>query len=326
MQALLVEACWRPMEGDVAGDFHDVIDLNDGRVVLVIGDVAGVGPPAAEQADDIRAELYRVFRRTDVPSRAFDLLDGRLERAGIDVYATMALAVVDPGSRRVDIASAGHPPVLVANGVEARFLNGVVGPPLGIRWPRRTTSYALSGDVALFLYTDGLVERRQSSLEDALDQLLQVGRGLHGAVASAAELARRATARLGQPADDATVVSVRLLSDGSPLAAEGGPGGDRPRIGLRVYVDSRDLRSTRVESIVNELALTAHDTLDLVVEVLDVSQPGIDTERDGVLAAPTVMRVSPPPMVRVVGAVRSVGELARALQLPLVHERPEEPT
>lgn len=323
MQSLLVEACWRPMVGDVAGDFHDVIDLNDGRVVVVIGDVAGVGLQAAEKADDIKALLHRVFRRTDDPSDAFALLDAELERAGNEVYATVATAVVDPAARRVHLANAGHLPPLVTNGVEARLLEGAGGPPLGLRMSRRASWHSFAGEAALFFYTDGLVERRQSSLDDALDQLCEVGRGLRGTVASAAELARRAVGQLGQPADDATIVSVRFLSDGAPLGEREAPG-VRPHVRLRVYLDSGDLRSIRIESIINELAMRTEETFDFTVEILDIARQGIDTERDGILAVPSVVRVSPPPIVRVVGGVSSVEELADALQLPLAETHPGE--
>lgn len=317
VQALLVEACWRPMVGDVAGDFHDVIDLNDGRVAIALGDVAGVGVDSAEQADELRAMVHRIFRRSDDPSVVLERLDDGAERFAANFYATMACAVIDPATRSVSIASAGHPPILFSNGVDTRFLEGAVGPPLGIMGPRPTVTYPLPGDAALFLYTDGLVERRGSSLDETLDQLLRAGRGLHGAIASAAELARRATSRLGQPDDDATVMSVRLLTNGTRRAAEGDLIGVRPRIVLRVYLDPRDLRSTRTESVLNELALRTRATLDFLMEIVDIGEPGVDTESDGVLAAPTLVRISPPPVIRVVGTVDSVEDLARALQLPL---------
>ncbi len=310
------------MESDVAGDFHDLVDLKDGRAAVVIGDVAGVGLAAAEHADDLRAELSRLFRRTDDPAEALSLLDDCIERGSEEFYSTLACAVVDPASSRVVLASAGHPPIVMADGLETRFLEGTVGPPVGLKGVRRATTYSVDGDAALFLYTDGLVERRDRSLDDTLEVLLHAGRGMHGAVASAAELARRATARLGQPTDDATVVSVRMLTGGVRASLGTGPVASRARVVLRLYLDSRDLRSARTESIVNELALQARDEFDLVTEVVDVSQPGADTGRDGVLAAPSIVRVEPEPKVRVVGTVRSVAELAGALQLPLTEEDP----
>jgi hypothetical protein len=320
VQSLMVEACWRPMVGDVAGDFHDVIDLRDGRVAIVIGDVAGVGPEAAERADELQSELHRLFRRNDAPARVLSLIDHRLDGDHSPLYATLACAVVDPESRSVEVASAGHPPILFTNGVEAHLLDGSVGPPLGLPGGRSSTTYPLPGDAALFLYTDGLVERRRSSLETTLDHLVRAGRGLHGAIASASELARRTTSRLGQPADDATVVSVRMLSNGLRRLDGASQVGGRTRVVLRIYVDSRDLRSTRTEAVVKELALRTRETLDFFMELVDISVPGVDTEQDSILAAPTVVRVQPEPMIRVVGSVQSVEELARALQLPLSQE------
>lgn len=320
VQSLMIESCWRPMVGDVAGDFHDVIDLRDGRVAIVIGDVAGVGAEAAEEADELQAELHRIFRRCDSPAKVLSLIDDRLQRTNDDLYATLACAVVNPGSRSVEVASAGHPPILFANGVEAHLLDGTGGPPLGIPGERVAATYPLSGDAALFLYTDGLVERRSTSLEDTLDQLVRSARGLHGAIASASELARRTTSRLGQPGDDATVVSVRMLANGARRIGDRNQMGGRTRVVLRIYLNASDLRSTRTEAVVKELALRTRETLDFVMELVDISQPGVDTEGDGILAAPTIVRVQPEPLIRVVGAVRSVEQLARALQLPLSQE------
>lgn len=327
VQSLMIEACWRPMVGDVAGDFHDVIDLKDGRVAIVIGDVAGVGPDAAARADELQGELHRLFRRTDAPAGVLSLIDERLDATGDDLYATgddlyatAACAVVDPASRSVDVASAGHPPILFTNGLESHLLDGSVGPPLGIPGPRAATTYPLFGDAALFLYTDGLVERRTTSLDTTLDHLVRAGRGLHGAVASASELARRTTTRLGQPPDDATVVSIRMLAHGTRRIGDASQLGGRTRVVLRIYLDSHDLRSTRTEAVVKELALRTRDTLDFFMELVDISQPGVDTEEDGILAAPTIVRIQPEPVIRVVGSLRSVEQLAKALQLPLSQE------
>lgn len=319
VQALMVESCWRPMVGEVAGDFHDVIDLMDGRVAIVIGDVAGMGSLAAERADELQGSLHRLLRRTADPSTALRTLDA--EFGGPDaLFVTLACAVVEPASRTVAVASAGHPPVLVTDGLHAELLAGTVGPPLGIADDREAVVHPLPGGAALFMYTDGLVERRNGSLEENLESLVHAGRGLRGTIASAAELTRRVTAQLGQPADDATVVSVRMLPSGTRRLFESRAIGGRPRIGLRLYVDSRDLRSVRTESVVKELALRTRETLDFLIEVIDVSQPGIDTEQDGILAAPTIVRATPEPVIRVVGSVRSADELARALQLPLSQE------
>lgn len=86
---------------------------------------------------------------------------------------------------------------------------------------------------------------------------------------------------------------------------------------LRVYVDRRDLRSTHTESLVRELAGRLRTLLDVRFEVVDVADGDVDVTGDGVMATPTVVRVSPAPLVRVVGNLTSVTELATLLQLPL---------
>ena len=308
------------MVGDVAGDFHDVLDLRDGRIGLVIGDVAGFGPVAAELAEDLRGAIAVAFRRTDRPERVLGALDERVGAAG-ELFATMACAVLDPATRMVEVANAGHPPILFCDRLEARLLNESVQPPLGLPGERRAVGYSVPGDAALFLYTDGLVERRGERLDGALDTLVEVARGLHGSAASAAELARRVTGRLGQPADDATVVSARFLPDGVRRGGGAAPmGSARQQVVLRLYLDPRDLRSMRSESVVNELVLRARRDLDVRAEVVDIAVPGADVETDGVLASPTIVRAAPLPRIRVVGSARNVEELARALQLPLDEE------
>lgn len=323
MQSLLVEACWRPMVGDVAGDFHDVLDLRDGRVAVVIGDVAGFGPAAAERAEDLRGAIGLVFRRTDRPEEVVGALDERIRERDGDLFVTMSCAVIDPSTRTVEVANAGHPPILFSDRLEAHLLDDAVQPPLGLAVRRQCTAYAVPANAALFLYTDGLVERRGDRLDEALEALVEAARGLHGSAASAAEMARRATSRLGQPADDATVVSVRFLPESVRRAGVVGSSTlipARQEVLLRVYVDPRQLRSMRTESVVNELVLRARADLEVVVEIVDISVPGAEVETDGVLASPTIVRVRPEPRIRVVGGVRTAAELAGALRLPLEDE------
>lgn len=174
-----------------------------------------------------------------------------------------------------------------------------------------------------------------------------------GAAASAAELARRATERLGQPDDDATAVSVRLRApepfarvtaghlERSPAGA-GRPGGDsggtRPvpafagpggrsgagpaggQVALRVYLDPEDLMSMRAQNVVEQMVRGLSPRLSVEVDFIDITVSTGLAESDGVMAAPTVVRLLPRPAVRVVGGLRSPAGLARALQLPYSEE------
>jgi hypothetical protein len=312
------------MEGDLAGDFHEVIDLKDGRVAVVVGDAPGFGAPAAALADDLRSQLGEAFRVTDDAREVLRRLDESLCRTNDELLATVACAVIDPAFRGVHLANAGHLPPVFVNDSRAELLDGGGDPPLGIGADRRLVSHRLPGDGALFFYTDGLVERRGSSLADALTTLLRLCQGLSGANAWASELARRAAERFGEPADDATAVSVRLVDTDAlrPVVTTNGSAGEVQRVVLHLYVDPRDLRSSQNEAVVRDLAYRLEDHLEVQVETIDITAPGSDTETHGVLATPTVVRVSPEPSVRVIGGLRSVRQLARDLQLPLPHEEP----
>jgi hypothetical protein len=317
VEPIVVESCWRPMVGDTAGDFHDVIDLPDGRIVVTIGDAVGYGPRAAAIADDVRARMRRAFRDSAEPLDVLASLDHTLEAAGDDTIATAVCAIIDPLAGRVSVANAGHPPIVVVEGGGAELFEGPPDPPLGIPIARSVLERALRPDSVLFLYTDGLIERRGTSLEESLAALAEICPAIGGHDSCAAELARRATVRFGLPADDVTVVSVRTLQ---PAASDGGPAPAEPAL-LRAFVDARDLRTRRLRALLDTVAGGATG-LDVSVEVIDITTQSALTEAAGILAAPTIMRVLPEPAIRVIGWFETPAELARALQLPYGTEAP----
>lgn len=318
VQSVVVESCWRPMVGDTAGDFHDVIDLPDGRIVVVIGDAVGYGPPAAAIADELHARMWRAFRGTADPAVVMAELDVVLEAIGDDKIATAVCAIIDPAQGRVRIANAGHLPVVIVQGDSVEFFDGPPDPPLGVPASRRVLEREMHRDSALFLYTDGVIERRGTSLGVSLADLAQLCPGIGGSDACASEFARRATARFGPPTDDATVVSVRTAPALDDLTAS-----ERKfeQALLRVYLDPRDRRARILQEVLAAVAQRARG-LDVAVEVLDITAASAVTEDAGILAAPTIVRVLPEPVVRVIGWFNSPAELARALQFPYEAEVP----
>lgn len=318
VQSVSVEVCWRPGQGESSGDFHDVIDLASGRVAVVLGDAPAFGPAAAELGEELRFDLRRALRSSGDATSALRILDERLARHGPDKIATAVLAVLDENRREAEVVNAGHLPILVASADGNHFLNDRVDPPIGVPSDRVPVRYPLIHDTSLFFFTDGLVERRGASLEDGLSTLLRCTSGLTAGAACASELARRATDRLGQPSDDATIMSVRLRF-GSPMGTSptGVPLG---RVLLRLYVDPGDMHSAQAERVVGELVGRLSGRVDIDLEVLDITVSARSAETEGVMAAPTVVRILPEPKLRVVGGLRSASELVRALQLPYFEE------
>jgi serine phosphatase RsbU (regulator of sigma subunit) len=128
---------------------------------------------------------------------------------------TLIYLVFEPATGRLRFTNAGHPPPLAFGGGESRYLEGEVSPPLGVTAvPSFTeTSLDLWAGATLLLYTDGLVERRDESLQVGLDRLLDVAAGHEGADVDA--LCDRILAALIESdhvADDIALVVMRPLS------------------------------------------------------------------------------------------------------------------
>ncbi|MGZ4478167.1 MAG: SpoIIE family protein phosphatase [Nocardioidaceae bacterium] len=157
----------------VGGDWYDVIDLGADRTGLVIGDVMGRGVRAAAVMGQLRAAI-RAYARLDLaPDHLLEQLDGVVRDFGDDQIVTCVYAVYDPAERRLTYANAGHlPPLLMERGGHVRLLTRSLAPPLG------TGQVYLEAEVVhlhpgatLTLYTDGLVERRDSDIDAGVQRL-----------------------------------------------------------------------------------------------------------------------------------------------------------
>ena len=168
-----IEARYRAAQGGrVGGDWYDAFDLPDGRVALVIGDVAGHGLPAASAMTQLRNGLRSLLFAHGEVVAAVDSLD-RLARTLLpDDMATLFVGVLDPGSASVDYVCAGHLPPLLIDLDEANWVDVVGNRPIGaLQSPPSAGRIQLELGQSLLLYTDGLVERRGTSLPERLEEL-----------------------------------------------------------------------------------------------------------------------------------------------------------
>ncbi len=144
----------------VGGDLYDVLRFPDGRVGVIVGDVAGKGVPGAlfgaRLLSDLRAQA---LLHGDLGATVTALNAIVAERATRGMFVTLIYVVVDPSTGICRYANAGHlaPTVRRANGSLERW-EGVLGPPLGIL---PTISYEtgegrLERGEVLVLLTDGL--------------------------------------------------------------------------------------------------------------------------------------------------------------------------
>ena len=144
----------------VGGDFYDLVDLPDGRVVLVIGDVTDKGVPAALVMATTRAILRGAARTFTSPGaileRTNDLLHPDIPPK---MFVTCLCAVLEPDSGRLVFANAGHdlPYRRGTAGVDELRATGMpLGLMPGMGYEEREVVLE-PGDSVLF-YSDGLVE------------------------------------------------------------------------------------------------------------------------------------------------------------------------
>jgi serine phosphatase RsbU (regulator of sigma subunit)/anti-sigma regulatory factor (Ser/Thr protein kinase) len=174
-----VAARYLPAREEVGGDWYDVIELSRGRVGLVIGDVVGHGVAAASLMGRLRTALHSYAIENYGPGRTLELVDRFVQSLNEPAMATAAYAVFDPYASTVQYATAGHLPPVVVTPTETRVIEVTPAPPLGAfpygRCPEQ--EFALEREDILFLYTDGLVERRGIPLSDGIETLAQSVRG-----------------------------------------------------------------------------------------------------------------------------------------------------
>lgn len=147
---------------EVGGDFYDYLELGDGRVAVVVGDVAGHGVSSGLVLAAVKGGLHLL--RDELcsdPAAVFPRLD-RMVREAVRwrVIVTLLVAVLDPVARRVKVVAAGHPPLLLVPAAGAPRTVGLGALPLGTRLDsgfRQDEAPLAPGDVVLF-YTDGASE------------------------------------------------------------------------------------------------------------------------------------------------------------------------
>ena len=164
-------------QGEVGGDWYDVFHLPSGAVCIVVGDVVGRGLPAAIEMARLRHVLRAYTLETTDPADLLGRLDRQVRHFEPEVMATVLCAVVDASGEHMRISAAGHPPPVISAGADlpAAILDLPADLPIGVGTTnrRRTSTVALPPGTAVCLYTDGLVERRRSSLTAGLDRLAE---------------------------------------------------------------------------------------------------------------------------------------------------------
>jgi serine phosphatase RsbU (regulator of sigma subunit)/anti-sigma regulatory factor (Ser/Thr protein kinase) len=286
---------------DVGGDWFDAITLPDGKLGLVVGDVVGKGVQAAASMSQLRNAIRAFSVEPLKPASALSRLN-RLAEAALDTtFATVAYLVLDPQTGTCRLASAGHPPPLVAfpDG-RVEFLERARGLPLGtgIDSKYRQQTVELPAGAVLVLYTDGLVERRGRSIDEGLSDLRDaVAPAFHDPDSLLESVLERVVGG-GERSDDIALLAVRLL----PVA---------PReLDLRVPVslDAMQLVRDAMRAWLRGAPANGTDVEDVVLATWEACANAIEHAVDPAADVVTVRATLEDSRVRVV--VRDTGRWA----------------
>jgi len=194
----------------VGGDWYDFIPFPDGRWGLVLADVSGKGTAAALLMSATRGMLRSLAEACCTPGEVLTKLNELLvEDFPAGKFVTLVYGVLDPATRTLTFANAGHLHPLFIDDNGAQFLATERGLPLGLSCGDYSeTSVTLSPGSRLVFYSDGITEAtNQAEEEYGLDRLAQhVSRSDASAVTIVDDV--RAFANGAGVSDDATVVFV----------------------------------------------------------------------------------------------------------------------
>ena len=197
----------------VGGDWYDAIEVEDG-LVLVVGDVMGRGVRAAAQMGQLQATVRAYALDGHGPAAILTRLD-KVVLAVEDLHFTTCVVVhLDPVRCTAVLASAGHlPPLLVCADGTTSLLELDPGLPLGVGGATFVErEVELGAGALLLLYTDGLVESRDSPVDSGLARLLAAMSAPVGDIEQVCDRVLVALGRDGGHDDDTAVLAVQLAS------------------------------------------------------------------------------------------------------------------
>jgi len=174
MPGVRIAARYAPAEHLIGGDWYDAFRLPGDRLGVAIGDVIGHGIEAAATAGQLEYALRGAALEDPDPGHVMGRLNDLAHSAPLAAFSSAAYGVLDIGASTWTWARAGHLAMVIRGPTATVFEEGpfgilLAGDPIGTRYA--TTTHALAPGTTLVLYTDGLVERRGTDVDERTEQL-----------------------------------------------------------------------------------------------------------------------------------------------------------
>ncbi|MGU3650062.1 SpoIIE family protein phosphatase [Mycolicibacterium sp. A43C] len=170
-----LSADYRPAAGGrVGGDWYDAFELRDGRLVVLLGDVAGHGLAAAGTMAQLRNVLRANLFAGATPGSAISDLNAFSVHLMPRTFATVIVARIDIRTGHVEASSAGHLMPFITGSVDDTPTAAPIklSPPIGVRGATYVTSeFDVEPGQFMVMFSDGLVERRTASIDEGLQRL-----------------------------------------------------------------------------------------------------------------------------------------------------------
>jgi serine phosphatase RsbU (regulator of sigma subunit) len=207
----------------VGGDYYDFIDLEDGKLGIVMGDVCGKGVTAAVFTAMAKYELRAYAMEDPTPASVITRLNRSLytQMSEDCMFITMVYGVLDTLTGEFTYVNAAHPHPLIHypernEVVELATTGGMVGAVQGMQFHEERAR--LDPGAVLLLYTDGVTEARTSydMLEThGVQEVLRRTAGCSAADVCEAVFQRALEFSGGNLKDDVAIVAVRSRPKGS---------------------------------------------------------------------------------------------------------------
>jgi serine phosphatase RsbU (regulator of sigma subunit) len=194
----------------VSGDWYDTVELPSQQVLLVVGDIAGHGIDAVTGMVALRNCLRGLAITGAGPGALLGWLNSVACHLTDGIFGTAVCGIYDPARRTLRWARAGHlPPILVRDAIarELPLTDGVLVGADPDACYQEVTIELQPGD-ALVMFTDGLIEQRDESIDDSMQSLLRIASQPVADIAGFAD--HLVASARSDTSDDACLVAVRV--------------------------------------------------------------------------------------------------------------------
>jgi serine phosphatase RsbU (regulator of sigma subunit) len=192
----------------VGGDYYDFIAFPDGRIGLMVGDVAGKGMPASLLMSSLQARVHVLFEESsDLGAKIERLNKATCGNCPDNRFITFFMGIFDPKTGELNYVSAGHNPPLIVRaggGYDTLGGGGIILGILSMAKYEESHAKLEKGDV-LVMFSDGVTEAPNPNDEEYGEERL-------------ANLVAELSSRPAQQIVDAIHASVHEFTEGAPPA------------------------------------------------------------------------------------------------------------